>query len=155
MQEIVTSKFSLKLTTLVFWTKFSKKKGISDWKQKKKTVNIHNLDQICPRRALPVKKEKSEQHHWTQHIRISLGNKFYLQLIILNFWTKFTQKKYFHSKTKEVNSITEFCTFEWVQVPNFSFNWKFWLFGPNLPKHGVSSQKKKAWTASLNSAYSN
>ena len=32
------------------------------------------------------------------------------------FWTKFTQKGHFHSKTKKVNSITGFCMFELLQV---------------------------------------
>ena len=43
---------------------------------------------------------------------MSLGIKFQLKLITLTFWTKFAQKGYFWSKTKKVNTITEFCTFE-------------------------------------------
>ena len=69
--------------------------------------------------------------------------------------TKFAQKGCFQSKRKKVNSITEFSIFELVSVTNFSFNWQFWLFGPNLPKKGISTQKQKKWTASLNSACSN
>ena len=34
---------------------------------------------------------KSEYHHQILHIQISLGTKFQLQLIALNFWTKLTQ----------------------------------------------------------------
>ena len=40
------TKFSLKLTILTFWTKFFQKGHF--WLEKK-TVNIDNLDQICPR----------------------------------------------------------------------------------------------------------
>ena len=90
LQKFVASKFSLKLSTLTFWSKFSQK------------------------RALPAKIEKSEQHHWIQHIRISLDTKFQLQLIILTFWTKFAQKGYFRSKTEKVNITIEFCMFELV-----------------------------------------
>ena len=34
-----------------------------------------------------------EHHHEILHISISLGIKFQLKLIVLSFWTKFTQKK--------------------------------------------------------------
>ena len=35
------------------------------------------------------------------------------------------------SKTGKVNTTIEFYIFEIVLVPNFSLNWKFWIFGPN------------------------
>ena len=35
------------------------------------------------------------------HIRISLGTKFQLKLIILSFWTNFTQKRYFQLTTEQ------------------------------------------------------
>ena len=37
------------------------------------------------------------------YIQNSLGTKFQLKLTILNFWTKLTQKGYFHSKKEEKN----------------------------------------------------
>ena len=33
----------------------------------------------------------------------------------------------------------EFCIFESVFVPDFSLNQQFCIFGPNLPKNGISS----------------
>ena len=54
-----------------------------------------------------------------------------------------------------MNTTTEFCIFKLVKIPNFSLNWQVWLFGPNLPKKGVSRLKQKKWTVPLNSAYSN
>ena len=42
---------------------------------------------------------KNEHHHWIVHIRISLGTTFQLKLTIESFWTKFTQKGCFPSKT--------------------------------------------------------
>ena len=37
---------------------------------------------------------------------------FQLNLTILSFWTKFTQKKYFRLKTEDVNITIEFWIFE-------------------------------------------
>ena len=71
------------------------------------------------------------------------------------FWTKFIQKRYFRPKTKEFNTTIEFCVPELVSVPNFSLNWKFWFFGPNLPKKGIFGQKQEKSTAPLNCIYSN
>ena len=54
-----------------------------------------------PKKVFPVENRKSEYHHGILHIWISLGTKFQLKLIILSFWTKFTQKRYFQSKTEQ------------------------------------------------------
>ena len=54
-----------------------------------------------PKKVFPVENRKSEHHHGILHIWISLGTKFQLKLIILSFWTKFTQKRYFKSKTEQ------------------------------------------------------
>ena len=59
------------------------------------------------------------------HIRINLHTKFQLKLIILIFWTKFTQKEYFQSNTEKVNITIELWIFELVEVPYFSLNWQF------------------------------
>ena len=64
----------------------------------------------------------------------------------MNFWTKFTQEKYLHSKTEKVNIIIEFCMFKLILVPNFSLSWQFWSFWPDLPKKGFSGLKQKKWT---------
>ena len=47
-------------------------------------------------------------------MKVVVGTKFQLKLLILIFWTKFAQKGYFQSKMKKVNSIIEFCIFELV-----------------------------------------
>ena len=98
------------------------KKGFSGLKQKKWTPHIFYIIlhiQISlvrnfssnwqfwffgpnlPKKVFPVKNRKSEHHHGILHIWISLGTKFQLKLIILSFWTKFTQKRYFKSKTEQ------------------------------------------------------
>ena len=69
---------------------------------------------------LQIENYKSEHHHRILHIRISLGTKLQLKLIISSFWTKFAQKRYFHSKTGKVNITIEFCIFDLVYVPSFS-----------------------------------
>ena len=59
------------------------------------------MDQIFPKKVFPVEKRKSEHHHGNLHIWISLSTKFQLKLIILSFWTKFSQKRYFQLKTEQ------------------------------------------------------
>ena len=36
-------------------------------------------------------------------------------------------------------------------MPNFSLNWRFLFFGPNLPKISISGQKRKKWTSPFDS----
>ena len=72
--------------------------------------------------------------------------KFHFEQTILNFWTKFTQESYLCSKTEKVNIIIEFRMFKLVLVPNFSWNWHFWSFWPDLPKKGFFGLKHKKWT---------
>ena len=56
------------------------------------------------------------------------------------------QEGYLWSKTGKVNIIIEFRIFKLVLVPNFSLNWQFWFFWPDLPKKGFSGPKQKKWT---------
>ena len=49
----------------------------------------------------------------------------------------------FPVENRKVTTTIECCKFGLVLVPNFSLNWSFWLFWPNLPKNGVSSLKQK------------
>ena len=99
------------------------------------------FEQICPTRYFPLKTEKSEHHWWLQHIWISPGNRFQLKLAVLTFWTKFTQKGCFQSKSEKMNTTIELCIFKSVCIPNFSLNWQFWFSGPNLPKKEYISSK--------------
>ena len=88
MQQIsLGTKFQLKLTILIFWTKFAKK-GIFGLKQ------------------------ESERHHWILHIQIRLGTKFQIKLTTLMLWTKFAEKGIFQLKTEKVNITMKFCIFE-------------------------------------------
>ena len=75
------------------------------------------------------------------NIRISLGTKFQLKLTILIFWTKFAQKGFFRSKTEKLNTTTEFCIFELIQIPCFGLNSQFLFFRPNLSKKVISGRK--------------
>ena len=63
------------------------------------TDNFDFLDQICPKKAFPVKNRKREHYHEILNIPISLSTKFQLKLTILSFWIKFTQKGYFQLRT--------------------------------------------------------
>ena len=71
--------------------------------------NSDFTDKIRPQKVFPVSKRKSEHHRWIPYVRISLDIKFQLKLTILIFWTKFSQKGYFRSKTENVNTtmVTE------------------------------------------------
>ena len=51
--------------------------------------------------VFPVKNRKCEHRDGILHISISIGTKFQLKLIILSFWTKFTQKRYFQLKIEQ------------------------------------------------------
>ena len=130
IQIILGTKFQLKLTILMFWTKFAEK-GCFPSKNKKlnTTIDFWIFELVLvlniswngqfwffgsnlPKKGVSVWTRKSEHLHWILLIRISLGAKFQLKLSILIFW-------------------------------------------PNLPKKGVSRLKQKRWTLPLNSAYSN
>ena len=57
------------------------------------------------------------------------------------------QKGCFQYKTEKVNTTIEFRIFKLVYVLNFSLNWLFWFFGPNLPKKCFRSETEKVNTA--------
>ena len=110
-------KLHVKLTVLIFWTQFAKKK----------------------KKLFLVKNGRSEHHHWILHIQISVSGKFQPKLTILIFWTKFNQKRCFWSKAKNFNITIEFCIFKLVYVLNFSLNIHFPVFEPNLFKKYIAS----------------
>ena len=85
MKLIVGTKFQLKRTRLIFWTKLAQ--------------------EGCFR----SKTEKSEQCLCIQHIRISRGPKFQLKLTILTFFIKFVQKVNFRSKTEKTHLCVRPC----------------------------------------------
>ena len=76
--------------------------------------NFDFLNQICPKKLIPIKNREIEHNYWILHIRISLTTKFQNKLTILIFWTKVAQKAYFPSKTEKLNITTEFCIFQFV-----------------------------------------
>ena len=115
------TKFPLKLTVLIFLTRFVQK-GFFWSKTEKWTQHIFyiiphiqiNLVQNfssnwqfwffganLPKKVFPVENRKSEHHHEVLYIWISLGTKFQLKLIILSFQTKFTQRRHFQLKTEQ------------------------------------------------------
>ena len=56
-------------------------------------------------KVFPVENRKGEYHHGILHIWINLGTKFQLKLIILSFWTKFTQKKGISSSKQNKQAV--------------------------------------------------
>ena len=118
---VLIPNLSLNLQFWFFWPDL-RKKGFSGLKQKKWTPLIFYIvlniqisvvqnfssnwqfwffGSNLPKKVYPLQNRKSEYHHGILHIWICLGTKFQLKLIILSFWTKFTQKRYFQWKTEQ------------------------------------------------------
>ena len=106
---------------MIFWPDLPKK-GFSGIKQKKWTLHSFYIIQHVQislvrnfsskwqflffkpnlhKKVFPVENRKSENPDGVLHIWVSLGTKFQLKLIILSFWTKYTKKRYFQSKTEQ------------------------------------------------------
>ena len=105
---------------------------------KKWTCDCHFLDQIF----------SLKQVKHTQPWNFTYSNySFYqisLEQTILNFWTKFAQERY--GQKQKLILIIEFLLFKLVLVRNFSLNWQFRFFWPDLPKKHFSGLKQKKWT---------
>ena len=43
-----------------------------------------------------------------------------------------------------MNTNNQFCISEFVWIPNFSLNWQFWFFEPDLPKREILSETKNS-----------
>ena len=112
-----------------------------------------------------TKKWKSLSNIW-----ISLSTNFHLKLAVLIFFCilhiRFFSKKSVKGFLKKVSSHKQKEVFkkgissqkwksehhhwiliiELVQVPNFSLNWRFWFFGPYLPKFARKGHSQpKIW----------
>ena len=156
----LSTNFQLKFTIAIFRTKFSKNgsyfqsktnkidKSIEFWIFQLVFVsnfilkNFEFLDQICPRKIFIVKNRKSEYHHWISVIQTSLVTKFQLKLTILTFLTK----KDFSSLKQKNCTQHIFYAILHIQISlvrNFSSNWHFWFFGPNLHKKLFPVEKRK------------
>ena len=70
--------------------------------------------------------------------------------VIYEFWQDYVKPKY-----GENTKLCYMDTDSFIVPIKTSLNWQFWLFGPNLPKKGISIQKRKKWTSPFNSTYSN
>ena len=97
-------KFQLKLTILIFWTKFAQKEyfqyQINKKKKKKKKKKIEKA---------------KKNHHQILHIRIiTFCTEFHIKLIILIFWIKFFPKGFFWSQTEKLDITIDFCIFKLV-----------------------------------------
>ena len=109
IQSSLCTKFQFKLKILIFLTGFTQKR----LKQKKWTLHIFYIilhiqislvrsfssnwqfwffGSNLPRKIFPVENKTNEYHHGIPHIWIILVTKLHRKLIILSFWTKFTQK---------------------------------------------------------------
>ena len=92
----LSTKFYLKQTVLIFWTKFAQKGYFWSETGPMNIINQFSIFELawatsfisntqfwvfepnCPKRVFLVQSRKNEQHHRIQHIWISLGSKSYL-----------------------------------------------------------------------------
>ena len=114
------TKFQLTLTIIIFLTKFAKKGNYFQ----SKTDKIDTTIEFCifelvlhqmpfwinnfwffwtnlPKKDIYGLNRKMKHHHWIPLIQISLGTKFQLELTILIFLTRFTQKGFSGLKQKK------------------------------------------------------
>ena len=77
---------------------------------------------------------------------VYLSTIFALKLTIAIFLDQICPKRYFRSKTENMNVIITFRLFKLVLVPNFSLNWWLLFFWLDLPKKSFSGLKQKKWT---------
>ena len=66
------------------------------------------------------------------------------------FLDKIWPKRYFWSKIGKLNMTIEFFIFKLFLEPNFSLNWQFLFFGPNLPEEGYSWLKIEKVNITIN-----
>ena len=130
------AKLQLQPTILMFWTKFTTKKGYLGSKTEKMNIIIQFFvfelvwvrilglnwqfwffGTSFPNNWFLVENSKRESDHWILHIQISLGTKFQLKLTILIFSINFVWKGYFY-KTEHHHCIHH------IQI---SLGIKFWL----------------------------
>ena len=150
----LSTTFQLRLTIVIFWTKFAKNGSYFQSKTDKidTTIefcifelafvsnftlnNFEFLDQICPRKIFMVKNRKSEHHHWIPHIQISLlVPNFCFNWQFWFFWPDLSKKSFSRLKQKKWTQHIFYIILQ-IQinlVRNFSLNWQFWFFGTNLP----------------------
>ena len=80
------------------------------------------LEQISKKSILLVENTKNDYHYWSLHIQISQNTNFRLKLTIVIFWTKAPKKcSYFQSKTDKIDTVIEFCIFEFSLCTKFYF----------------------------------
>ena len=131
-----SAKFQLKLTILIFLTKFAQK-GFSSQKLKKRTSSL------------------------ILHIQTDLGSKFPLKLTILMFFCCFfwpdLPKKGFSGLKQKMNTtyfLHNFAYSNWSSA-KFQLKLTFLIFWTKFAKKGISSWKQEKWTSPWNSAYLN
>ena len=131
----LSTNFQLKRTSVIFWTKFTKKGNYFQSKRNKIDTTIESwIFELVfasnaalnkqfwifwtnlPKKDIYGQNRKMKHHHWIPLIQISLGTKFQLELTILIFLTRFTQKGFSGLKQKSEHHkfSTEFCIFKLV-----------------------------------------
>ena len=92
-------------------------------------------------------------HSWSKKAKLNITTEFYI-FTVLNFGTKFAQKRYFRSKTKK--SDYHRCILHiWISLgTKFQLKLAILIFWTKFAQKNVSSWKQKKWASPLHSAYS-
>ena len=113
------------------------------------------LDQIYQRKIFIFKNRKSEYHHWIPRIQISLVTKFQFKLTTLIFLSRFTQKKFFWSKTVNTTYFLHNSAYSNTSSAKFQLQLIILFFWIIFAQKGISSRKQNKRTSPWNSAYLN
>ena len=150
MQKFIASKFSLKLTTLTFSTKFSKKRAFLI--RNKKNCKYWQFGANLPKKGASSEKAKK----WTATLKDYKSYQISASTDNFDFLDQICQKRVFPIKNKKTEHH------HWILHVRISVGTKFQLkvtilmFWTELSQKGYfHSKKKKKWAASLNSAYWN
>ena len=114
IRDSLGTKFQVKMTVLIFWTKFLPKKSVFVLNHKKSTPplnaaygnyswhktsaytnNFNFSDQTSWKRVFLIENWKNQHHHWSLHIQISLQSILkYLRQTLLFMWNSALQQKF-------------------------------------------------------------
>ena len=137
----LNTKFQLKVTILLFWTKFAQKVHFL-CKTEKVTTDF------CIFALVLVPNFPLNWQFWFFGL-IFFQKAYFWSTGKLKKWRRplnfepLNQKQVLPGKSRKKEMTIELYIFQLVLVPSFNLNRQFWFFGPNLSKKGISCLKQK------------
>ena len=109
------------------------------------------MDQICPRKAFPTQKWKSEEHRWI--IPISWSIKSHYRHKKVEFGDQICPKDIFRVKNLKSEHYHWFLPTKVTLGTKFLIKLRLFIFWTKYTRKGFFFLKQKKWTAPLNSEY--